>query len=417
MPQVQTYEHMRRYLWTVLEQGGLRNDPDLAETVLTALQSPREELIPRIFNLVRIQHIELNKTEPEEAKGPLFKEPGPGVLKGEIFLGNTVPSGHPVHLPLRSFGQLGHILIAGVIGSGKSTILNLISAQLMIQGIVTTVYDTLDQAARTLVPVVPEQKLNVLDFRNYRRNFLIGPESMSQMDWIRRSFGHLMESLEMSPVTMNYLLELCQKIVSQGKVATIPRVIELAQKSESRSQSARALLNRFPPLVMSGAETFLCERGIDLERLFSRSCILNIKDAPEMIRTLVYNDHYSYLTKSREVLNDWRLKNVFVFHEAGTLMASVGDSFLTMIREARNYGIGLVFADQAPQLQHPSVRSTLGTKGLLRLEDPASLEGFRVGMDLAEEQRNFILNMPNRCMLLRRPDIGFPFLVQIPKLS
>jgi len=81
MPQTQTYEYMRKYLWTVLEQGGLKEDPDLAEAVLTALQSPSDEWIPRIFNLVRVQHIELSNEESDESKEPLFRERVKGGVK------------------------------------------------------------------------------------------------------------------------------------------------------------------------------------------------------------------------------------------------------------------------------------------------------------------------------------------------
>ena len=176
------------------------------------------------------------------------------------------------------------------------------------------------------------------------------------------------------------------------------------------------MLNRLLPLVMSGHSVFDCERGFDMSRFFSPSCILNLKQAPKSVRKLICNDHYFYLTRTMRSLDTWKLKMVFVYHEAGNMLNGADDFTLGMIGEARNYGIGFCFADQAPQLQQPEVRSNIGTKLLLRLEDPACLEGFRIGMGLKDEHRNFILNMPDRIGVLRRPDVPFPFVVRVPNL-
>lgn len=68
------------------------------------------------------------------------------------------------------------------------------------------------------------------------------------------------------------------------------------------------------------------------------------------------------------------MKLVFVFHEGGPIASKSAiaqnpmseSMFLKMIREARNYRIGFVFADQVPQAQHEVVRANIGTTGLLR---------------------------------------------------
>jgi DNA helicase HerA-like ATPase len=87
-----------------------------------------------------------------------------------------------------------------------------------------------------------------------------------------------------------------------------------------------------------------------------------------------------------------------------------------MMREARNYGVGFLFADQVPQREHTTVRSNLGTKLLFRLEDPAALESFKAGMGLNQQQQNLILNLPDRHLVMRRPDTPFPFQVKVQRL-
>ena len=177
-------------------------------------------------------------------------------------------------------------------------------------------------------------------------------------------------------------------------------------------------------MTLSGHEVFATERGFDLSETFAKSLIFNLKAANRKVRKLIYHDHYFYLTKHREVLPQWKLKNVFVFHEAGSLVsrASIGRNptgeafFLTMIREARNYGIGFIFADQVPHLEHTVVRSNIGTKCLFRLEDDVALETFNTALGLNETQRRTIMNLPDRLAVLKRPDIPFPFLIRIPIL-
>ncbi len=411
-------EHLYKYLSTVLQSGALRDMPELAETVRVALISSDLDLVTDVSELVRVQDLDFSQEKQDEQpqKEPLFREPAPEQLHGQVFIGRTVHGGYDVMLPRRAFGQHAHLGLFGASGTGKSALLNLISVQLMLQGVTAIVLDVLDQSAPLLVPHVPADRLSVVDYSDYRRNPLLGPPGMSQMEWIRRATAHLIESLDMTPVTANYLVNTCESIIAAGTIATIPRVIACAEREQARSQSARALLNRLLPLVMCGERVFACETGFDIRKLLSRSCILSLKQCPPGIRNLLSNDLYFYMAATMPVLEKWQLNAVFVFHEAGPLLRAADQFFVRMICEARNYGIGFCFADQVPQLEAPAIRSNIGTKLLLRLEDPASLEGFRVGMSLGEQQRNFILNMPDRMMLVRRPDVNHPFLVRVPNL-
>jgi hypothetical protein len=185
-------------------------------------------------------------------------------------------------------------------------ILNYFALQMMLGGIISYIYDTLDQAARVLIPHVPADKLNYIDYPDYRRNPLLGPNGMKQMDYIRQASGHLIESLGISPVTMNYLICTCESITARGKIASIPRVIDAASKD--RSQSSKALLNRLYPLVLSGDKVFDCEIGMDHNKLFGLSLILNIKPASDPARRPIYNDHYFFQTRMLPALNQWRLR-------------------------------------------------------------------------------------------------------------
>jgi len=154
------------------------------------------------------------------------------------------------------------------------------------------VYDTLDQTAPLLVPHLPAEKLNVLDFRDYRRNILTGPPGMSQLDWIRAAVHHLMESLDIQPVTMNVLVRLCEEIVADGQIATLPRLLKRLERPGHQTPPHRALQNRLLAILMTDQQVFGCERGFDLGQIFRRSCVFNLKGATPQLRKLIYYDHW-----------------------------------------------------------------------------------------------------------------------------
>ena len=407
------------YLWKLYETGALNDYPAVPSIIRTALNSRIAEWPYRVFEWVRLQNFRVNERAPL-----LFSEPSPDQLRGPLALGSTLPSGYAARLRHESFGQEGHFRASGTTGTGKSTLLNYLTLQLM-QTTPVAVYDALNQTAPALTPHTTQEQLRVVDYYDYRRNFLVGPPGMDQLRWLRATSEYLMESLSLEPATMNALLQVAQAIREEGHVATVPGVLALLERRGYQSPSHKALRNRLLALTISGCEVFACDVGFDLDRLFQSSVVFNLKGAGAAVRRLIFYDHYAYLTQSRPVLTNWRLRNVFVFHEAASLVSRaalsrnpVGEPvLLTMLREARNYGIGFAFADQTPQVEHPVVQANLGTHIVFRLETEASVEVFRRALALTEEQRWQILNLPDRHVVVRRPDIPRPFLVRLPNLS
>ncbi len=421
--QQQAAVRMRAHLYEILDNSAIvRDDPQLADILELAVQSTDPEMVPRVFGWVRSQMPVVPREEPDDRQ--LFREPDAQELEGDVYVGDTVPSGRSVKLPLECFGQNGHTLLAGMTGYGKSTLLNLMAVQLIQRGVPVVVYDTLDQAWQVLIPQVTPEKLAVLDISDYRRNLFVGPTGMSQLDWISNASDHFIEAFLLEPVTFNTLLQMCKEIVDDGELITVPRVVDRLQDGKHRDQSHMALRRRFLPLTYKAAGVFTCERGFDLDQLLSGSLVLNLKNAGSRLRRIIYSDHYAYLSLARKQLPRWALKLVFMYHEGGKVISQKavnasedgdGDSlFLKMIREARNYGIGLVFADQVPQAEHDIVRANIGTKCIFRLGDDSSVDVFRNTMKLDERQRNAILNLPKRSVVVSLPGVPYPFLARVP---
>lgn len=161
-----------------------------------------------------------------------------------------------------------------------------------------------------------------------------------------------------------------------------------------------------------------------MEKFLAANVVLSLKSANALARRLILYDHYSYLTHSRPVLTQWRLRHVFLFHEAANFISrdALGNNplgepvLLTMLREARNHGIGFCFATQEAESIHHVIDATIGTYLILRLEREKSVDRFRRALALTDEQRHAILNLPPRHVVVRRNDLAKPFLVRIPNL-
>lgn len=236
------------------------------------------------------------------------------------------------------------------------------------------VFDNLNQSAPMLIPFANSDQLLVVDFRDYRRNFLLGPKHVDQLQWIRAASVHLVDSLALEPVQMNALLAVCEELVNGGHIVSVPAILERIHGT--KNPTLRSIENRLLPLVMTGLEVFRCERGFDIEKMLENSAILYLKDAAPLVRKLIINDLYFYRTQTSKVRADWRLQRVLFFHESASLISRMATAktarsepfVFNMVREARNYLIGLVFADQTPQFEHTVIRSNIGTRLVFRLD-------------------------------------------------
>ena len=364
----------------------------------------------------QLRQLSKQKVEPSVA---LFNEPNPSQLYGDIHLGNTIPSRHPVQIPLEFFGNTGQIAILGGIGSGKSTLMNSMGVQLIEQGIPVTIYDVLDQCAKPMLSVVSKEKLGVVSFRHYQRNNCQGPEGLDTLTWLEAIEDHLSEGLKLEGPSFDELMDLAEDLESSRQVVSFRNMLIKLQQKKRRSPTEGTLYRRLRALKIKAPGLFVDE-GIDLDRFFSLSMILELKQANNRVRTLTYGDHFGWLTHSAPTLNRWKLRRVLMFHEASVLLSRGGDDDSwrkNIVRLGRNLGVGLVLADQTPQKQDPVVRQNIGLKCFLRQDDEEGIVKYRKVMGgLNDEQMHYILNLLPRRMIVKMPGIKFPFEVEIPKL-
>jgi hypothetical protein len=344
--------------------------------------------------------------EQAEKQEPLFREPKSSRLNGQIQIGLTVPSGHPVHLPIEAFGATAHVGVYGTTGRGKSVWLDWVTVQLIQQGCIVIVFDTLNQCAQRLVSIVPSDKLNVINYQNYRCAFL--------RSWRKAANDHLESTLGVSNIAINQLIIACKEIVEGGHKSTVLRLVNALEGM--KGQEVKALLNRLYPMIYSDLGIFTCERGFDMKKLLGKSLILEIKGIPDKDLNLIFNDLYYYLISHWKSLDKWKLRFVFVFHEARPLVQNPNEFFKRLVSECRNFGIALVMANQAPQVEDTVVTSNIGAKIFFGLENPAALNNFQQVLDLTKDQRREMLTLPPQEMVIYHPRVLEPFRARVPRL-
>jgi hypothetical protein len=418
----------KTYLINVVRNGELDDNPSLFATVIAALKSSDAGTVGKVARYVHMQLYERQVQEalykrqqarqraiPKEKQEPLFWEPTRAQLrelKGEIYIGETIPSRYPVRLPVSIFGSNNHAEILGGGGSGKSSNIDSILAQLVQSGRLIFSFDTENQSAQRLIPILPANRLNVININNYKFNPLWGDDSYPQLDYVRDGWNFLAGSLDLSPRSMQALFGICERIIRRGQIANFERVLEELEKLP-QTQSHNAIFNRLFPLD----DVYRCEKGMDRKKVLSRSTIFEIKNCSEPVRLMLYNDLYHYICQTEKSFNEWQLRYVFMYHEAGELLSNPSPYFKDRIRKVRNYGVGFFFADQAPQAQDQIVRSLIGAKLIMRLGDRSCLRDLKDPLGLNKDQEQYILRgiKPKREMLVSLP--GFdPFLVTIPEL-
>jgi len=406
-----------RTYWSALSSDAAKSNPDLEAVGRVAMLSGDKDLMQGTYEFINAQQAPA-QVEPDQ-EPTLWQRPTQYQCRGDIFIGYSVPDGLPVFLSLRSFGANGHKGCYGGTGSGKSYLLDLISYQLTMKGIPVKIHDTLNQSAPKLVRLLSEERLAVFDYSNYQRNLFRDPECKNQRKYLLDADEQIGESLALSPVGMSYLMQICDEIMKNGRVVTIPGLIEHIKNAKGQAKTREAILNRLYPLSRAGEKTFSYERGFDTQKLSQMSVIYELKFGTNVFkRRVLFNDEYFGLIRNRKQLIKWRLNEVFIFHEAADLLhrKNISDYFKQTIKECRNYGIGLCFADQSPHLENDIAVANIGTRCIFRVDLDKDAYCFKTQLRLSEEQCQDILNLPDRIMIVRKPGVPFPFKVRVPNL-
>jgi len=260
-----------RTYWSALNSDAVRSDPDLEEVGWLAMASQDKELMQGTYEFLLAQRSPAN-VRPEQ-KPSLWQQPTAEQLRGDIFIGFSVPDALPVFLSLHSFGAQSHMGVYGGSGAGKSWFIDYVSVQLMMKSIPVKIHDTLNQSASKLVSIIGANKLGVIDYRNYERNPFRDPECKDQRQYIMDADDQLRDSFDLSPVGMRLLSKTCDEILNDNQIVTIPCLINRLENGKGQHRTRESILNRLCELSKPGEKSFCCDRGFDIRKLRPKSIV------------------------------------------------------------------------------------------------------------------------------------------------
>jgi len=364
--------------------------------------------------------------DDKEVHPYLPNPPEEEVNRGEIYLGDLTTGGE-VKMGLPDISK--NILIMAAPGRGKSTVLSEVLKQVMGE-VVVHIFDTADEYAHALAPVLGPEELEIYDPNKGKLNPFQNPENTLHRDWALGSLPRICrESFFWRERTVQLYREVCLELLNSHSEITpklfLDSYTKIIPKGKQRL-SEFGSLERFAT-ILKMVPTFHCTRGERIETISKKSRIYRLKEYPEDARLFLV----SLLTKlhvmSRQYERDRPLDLILVFDELSQFFTKetlgryvdITESFyLELLRTDRKMGIGVILADQTYSMIHEVPRSNCQTKIILDTRDGVSRREISRDLGLNREQEEFLAalsyNQEQRRAVVQLHDYPFPILVKIP---
>ncbi len=407
MPSRVGIEHLRRALWSKLEDGSVRGT-DLEPVVLAALRSTNVDWLQRVFRYTSVQDL-----KPIERGHSTFREPKPAQVAGEVLVGHSVPGGVPVRLRLSEFRS--HVFLAGQSQSGKTTLARLIASQL-VRSARVVVFDIEDEYA----PLATQgSDWLLLPFRYWRRNHFVGPARVDPGEWLNQLATVLEEAFGITPLSASQMRGLASRMLERGQSLSWPTMLEALRHLSSRGASFKALYVRVLNLLAAYRDQFGVKVGFLPSDILQRSVVLGLKNLASDQRLFFYADLYSFHSAREDVKAATTLKGVWFFDEYHSLMDArwQGKEPLSfkMLRQISKRGTGLVVCEQSPVTLDARARTNYATRCFFGQRDRTNINYVADSLDLTQDQREAYKWLPPRHFVMQHPRVPFPFVVRVPE--
>jgi len=396
------------FIKRMLNSTGAPIKPELTEKIIKLLQTRAAVMVPD-------QHPFL--PAPKEVSSG-----GASVSPGLVIGGN----GPEVSFQdsLKSFLQ--HKGFFGPAGSGKTTLMLIMTRQVHERGIPVWWFDSEDEMAPLLADL---DDILFIDESDLRFNPFEAPPGCDPSQYLDKVVSRFRETLYFRDGSVNLTRSVCKTLLEQQGGFSLGDIYRslLRMKFKVNQRTAgywETCCNRFSDLLSSLGKVIDVRQGHDIGRLLERSVVWRL-------RTLS-DDHLAFLTSClllwvenyRPVHYDWELKNIFTFDEV-TRVCNLGRErradtsepfFYDFARTCRKRGIGLAVATQTPGLLSVPVLANLSTWYAFRPVDSYSTRVIASSMGLSDEQMEYLKGLEKemgRVVSVRHPDHPFPFLVQV----
>ena len=321
----------------------------------------------------------------------------------DLKIGNTFSGGRFSH---STADLTKHLLTVGQSGSGKTTL----SYNLMQQLQVPFWSFDLKQDYRHLVQ--SQDDLLVLPWSRFKFDPLRPPSGVSPRRWAQvfsEIFGHATSLLSGSKnYLMKKIVELYQVYglfdVVSGPFPSLHELQRLIREDDlnymrTSSDYRDRLLNRLETMKLTAGTIFDCSQGHSIEKLLERDVVFEFDGLSRDVQNFLMEILFAYVYEYRLAKNQRNsgLNHVFFLDEGKRVFsvykerqdASGIPEIDELTAKMREFGEGLVIADQEASKLTDSIKANTYTKVLLPTGDRKQFQAVADSMNLSERQREF----------------------------
>jgi DNA-binding MarR family transcriptional regulator len=381
----------RKGLLDLAKRSDILNDEEVQKLVLASGLSSNEHLQDTVSKAVLGRSV-------EQYRYPFEKS----TRYGDIYLGETFQN-QPFYLSQSDLTK--HLLSVGQSGSGKTTLFYSLMQE-MDQSF--WAFD-LKQDYRHIAQDID---LLVLPWTKLKFNPLKPPEDVPPRRWAQifaEIFGHATALLSGSK---NYLIK---KIIELYTLYNLfdkvsepypsPHELELLIKKQKvnfvrkTSDYRDTLLNRLEAMNLVAGTIFDCNRGYAVDELLKENVVFEFDGLSRDVQNFLMEILFAYVYEYRMAQNhrDSGLNHLFFLDEGKRVFsvykerqdASGIPEIDELTAKMREFGEGLVVADQEASKLTDSIKANTYTKLLLPTADRKQFQAVTDAMDLSERQAEF----------------------------
>lgn len=348
-----------------------------------------EYLKPLLFQL----EVDPNPFEPVSDENLLY---------GEILIGREKRFGSDFGLNLNELNE--HLLIAGRAGAGKTTLIYIIIAHLIKYGVPFWAFD-FKQDFRHIAKV---GEVLVFDWQSFRFNPLRPPVGVDPKIWMQAFTNVFCQVYWLLSASKSIILQNVDKLYREYGVFegsnVFPTILDLRDSLKTHVLPKRGFKevsflesaqNRVTECLLSFQDMVDCDQGYSIEDLLDKNVVVELEgllvENQSFLLTILLRYVFQYRLSNAQRS---QLKHVFLFDEAKSaysknreftkeLGVSEIAQFTSMIRE---FGEGLVVADQMPTELADSIKANVYTTICMSQSGGANVEEMSKAMGLTPEQ-------------------------------
>ncbi|MDY6778057.1 MAG: ATP-binding protein [Candidatus Nanohaloarchaea archaeon] len=387
------------------KRAGMDDQPDVQRLLRAAAASNNAVVrrrVKRVLEVRAAQHQEYPFT-------PNARTPSPSD-DTQVRLGST-HDGSPVTVTATDLSK--HVLVAGQSGAGKTTLFYNLMDQLDVPFWTFDLKQDYRHLARS-------HDILVLPWRQFRINPLQPPPGVTPRRWAQVVVEILGHSTALLSGSKNYVLKhifelyrsrlntkVDEPVGDGGGTVAWPTVADLQSSIEEDSMNyARksanyrdTVLNRLEAMTMAAGQLFDAEQGHVQPGLIDRDVVFEFdglgNDVQDFLMELLFAYVYEYRLAQAHRGN--QLRHVFFLDEGKRVFSVYKErqdaaglpTIDELTAKMREFGEGLVVADQEPSKLTDSIKANTHVKILLAMGDRKQFHEMADSMHLASRQQDF----------------------------